>query len=174
MGRRFSIAISCARRFFLAVIGNQAPALTVASLATTTHCLPETYPIPHTTPPDGQPPCSAYIPSPTKAPISSQGLSSSIKYATRSRASIFPFSFCLAAAFSPPPAYTFFKRLFSSKTSCLLMSSFLLNSRFMCHYKKCNFREIKRGKSMRSAFCYRSLLPVIHTEIVGASLYRRY
>src|SRR6185503_15721570 len=84
--------------------------------------------MPHTTPPDGQPPCSAYIPSPTKAPTSSQGLPSSSKYATRSRASILPFSFCLAAAFSPPPAYIFFKRVFSSKTSCLFISSYLLNS----------------------------------------------
>src|ERR1700749_4724122 len=100
--------ISCALRFFLAVIGNQAPAFTVASLATTTHCLPDTYPIPHTTPPEGQPPCSAYIPSPANAPISSQGLSLSIKYPIRPRASILPFSCCLAAAFSPPPRYTFF------------------------------------------------------------------
>ena len=34
IGNRFSIAISWARKFFFPVIGNQAPALTVASFAT--------------------------------------------------------------------------------------------------------------------------------------------
>ena len=43
MGKRFSIAISWARKVFLPVIGNQAPAFTVASLATIIHCLPLTY-----------------------------------------------------------------------------------------------------------------------------------
>jgi len=50
------MAISCARRFFLAVIGNQAPALTVASFATTMHCLSRIYPILTITPPEGHPP----------------------------------------------------------------------------------------------------------------------
>jgi hypothetical protein len=60
-GNRFSIAISCARKFFLAVIGNQAP-FTVASFATTIHCFAfdVTY-FYYTTPPEGQPPCSLYI-----------------------------------------------------------------------------------------------------------------
>ena len=79
VGKRFSIAISCALKFFLAVIGNQAPALTVASLATIIHCFPLTYPIPATTPADGQPPTSRYIPSAAKAPTSKKGLSLSIK-----------------------------------------------------------------------------------------------
>ena len=70
IGNLFSIAISCARKFFFPVIGNQAPAFTVASFATTIHCLPLTYPIFTTTPPEGHPPCSLYIPSPAKAPIS--------------------------------------------------------------------------------------------------------
>ena len=64
------MAISWALKFFLAVMGNQAPAFTVASLATTTHRRPETWPILTTTPADGQPPCLAYMPSPAKAPIS--------------------------------------------------------------------------------------------------------
>ena len=62
--------ISCALKFFFPVIGNQAPAFTVASFATTIHCLPFIYPIFTTTPPEGQPPCSAYMFSPAKAPIS--------------------------------------------------------------------------------------------------------
>ncbi len=62
--------ISCARKFFFAVIGNQAPAFTVASLATTIHCFPFMYPIFTTTPAEGHPPCSSYILSPAKAPIS--------------------------------------------------------------------------------------------------------
>src|SRR5690554_6172456 len=53
IGRRFSIEISCALRFFFPVIGNQAPAFTVASLATTITCFPLTYPILTTTPPLG-------------------------------------------------------------------------------------------------------------------------
>ena len=62
--------ISCARKFFLAVIGNHAPAFTVASFATTTHCLPEIYPIFTTTPAEGHPPCFSYMSSPANAPIS--------------------------------------------------------------------------------------------------------
>ena len=66
----FSMAISWALRFFLAVEGNQAPDFTVASLATTIHCLPPIYPMTTTTPALGQPPCSEYISKAVSAPIS--------------------------------------------------------------------------------------------------------
>ena len=58
MGSRFSRAISCARSTFLQVSGNQAPAFTVASLATTTTSRPWMAPIPTTTPAAGAPPYS--------------------------------------------------------------------------------------------------------------------
>ncbi len=70
MGSRFSSAISCARSTFLQVIGNQAPALTVASFATTTASRPEIFPIPTTTPAAGAPPNSWYIPSAAQIPSS--------------------------------------------------------------------------------------------------------
>ena len=120
IGNLFSIEISCARRFFFPVIGNQAPAFTVASLATTITCFPETFPILTTTPPLGQPPCSLYIPSPAKAPISiaSSGLSS--RKLILSRAVILPLAWCFSIRFSPPPSFTLASLLRKSETNNLL------------------------------------------------------
>ena len=120
IGNLFSIAISCALRFFLAVIGNQAPALTVASFATTTHCLPLIYPIFTTTPPDGHPPCETYIPSPAKAPTSMDFEFESKRYSTRSRAVSFPLACSFSILDFPPPNLTCDKRLFKSVTRSLL------------------------------------------------------
>ncbi len=50
-----------ARSTFLAVIGKNAPALTVASLAMIITRRPATVPMPVTTPADGAPPQSAYM-----------------------------------------------------------------------------------------------------------------
>ena len=52
----------CARSTFLQVIGKNAPAFTVASLAMTMNRRPHTVPIPVTTAPAGAPPHSLYIP----------------------------------------------------------------------------------------------------------------
>src|SRR6476661_7354622 len=59
IGTRQRIAISCARRIFLIVSGHQEPALTVASLATTTTSLPSTLPTTVTTPAAGAAPISS-------------------------------------------------------------------------------------------------------------------
>ena len=80
IGILFSMAISWARRFFLAVIGNQAPALTVASLATITQSFPLIFPIFTTTPPEGHPPCTSYMFSPARAPISKASFGSSRRW----------------------------------------------------------------------------------------------
>ncbi len=53
MGIRWRIATSCARSIFVIVSGHQAPAFTVASLATTTTSRPATTPTPVTTPAPG-------------------------------------------------------------------------------------------------------------------------
>ena len=45
-GRLFWSAISCARRCFFTVSGKYVPPLTVASLQTITHSVPETRPMP--------------------------------------------------------------------------------------------------------------------------------
>ena len=55
------------------VIGNQAPALTVASLATTTHSRPLDLPTPTTTPAPGAPPHSSYSPHAANEPSSRNG-----------------------------------------------------------------------------------------------------
>ena len=55
-------AIRWARSTFFAVIGKNAPALTVASLATIMNRRPATVPMPVTTLADGAPPQSPYIP----------------------------------------------------------------------------------------------------------------
>ena len=52
----------CARSTFLQVMGKNAPAFTVASLATTITRRPPTCATPVTTPPDGAPPHSGYMP----------------------------------------------------------------------------------------------------------------
>ena len=107
IGNLFSIEISWARKFFFPVIGNQAPAFTVASFATTIHCLPLTYPIFTTTPPLGQPPCSVYILSPANAAISIFLVFGSSKYSMRSLAVIFPLAWCFSILLFPPPSFTF-------------------------------------------------------------------
>src|SRR5690606_3277204 len=84
-----------------------------------------------TTPADGHPPCSAYMPSAAVAPISSQGRPASSRWLIRSRANIFPLACCFSPALAPPPWYTFFNRFLSADTACLFKSSFWLNSRFI-------------------------------------------
>src|SRR5690606_8841774 len=105
MGNRFSIAISWARKFFFPVMGNHAPAFTVASLATTMHLLHLTYSNFTTTPLDEQPPYYLYISPPAIAPISIVfALSSSIS-SMRSVAVMFPFSLWLSMLFWPAPHF---------------------------------------------------------------------
>ena len=103
IGSLFSIAISWALRFFFPVIGNQAPAFTVASLATITHNLALTNPITTTTPPAGQPPCSVYISYPANAPISIWSVFLSKRASILSLAVSFPLSWCFLIFPSPPP-----------------------------------------------------------------------
>jgi hypothetical protein len=74
----------------LQVIGNQAPAFTVASFDTTTTSRPWIAPIPVTTPADGAPPHSAYMPCAAHSPSSWNAAPGSQSAATRSRAVILP------------------------------------------------------------------------------------
>ncbi|MNM94829.1 hypothetical protein D3C81_1072480 [compost metagenome] len=107
IGRLFSMAISCARRFFLAEIGNQAPAFTVASLETITQSLDLTYPNTAAQPALVQPPCSVYMPSPANMPISRYSRSGSNKYAILSHADSLPFSLSFLILSIPPPSFKF-------------------------------------------------------------------
>ena len=122
------MAISCARRFFLPVIGNHAPALTVASFATTIHCLPETYPITTTTPAPGHPPCSLYIPCPAMAPISTRSVFGSSNKSMRSRAVSLPDSCSFSMRFLPPPRYIFSNSCCKFRIRSRIRSSLKLNS----------------------------------------------
>jgi hypothetical protein len=104
MGSRFSSAISCARSTFLQVIGNQAPALTVGSLATITASRSDTLPTPTTTPAAGAPPYSSYMSCAAHNPTSRSEVPGSQRAATRSRALSFPFAASRAWAVAPPPS----------------------------------------------------------------------
>ena len=64
------MAMRWARSTFLQVIGKNAPALTVASLAMIMTRRPATVPMPVTTPADGAPPHSAYMPQAAHRPSS--------------------------------------------------------------------------------------------------------
>src|SRR5262245_44390651 len=92
-----------ARSTFLQVIGKNAPAFTVASLAITITRRPETVPIPVTTPADGAPPHSEYMSHAAHRPSSKRSVSGSRSFATRSRAASRPFSCWRSIAFGPPP-----------------------------------------------------------------------
>src|SRR5919198_286846 len=100
-GRWFCSAISCARRCFLTVIGKYVPPLTVASLATITHCCPSTTPIPGTIPAPGAWP--SYMSHAARAESSRKALSGSTRRSTRSRAVSFPLDRWRSTAFGPPP-----------------------------------------------------------------------
>ena len=100
---RFSIAMVCARSTFFAVIGKNAPAFTVASLATIMHRRPLTRPRPVTTPAPGAPPYSAYIPCAAHRPSSRNSVPSSSSRFSRSRTVRRPLACCASTAFSPPP-----------------------------------------------------------------------
>ena len=129
MGSLFSSAISCALRFFLAVIGNQAPALIVASFATAIQSLPWIRPTSTTTPPEGQPPYSSYIPSPTSAPNSNRLHPGSNKTESLSLAVILPLACSFLMRLAPPPFFTRSSFLSKPETRSRIRSSFLLRSR---------------------------------------------
>ncbi len=85
------------------VIGKQAPALTVASLATTITRRPWTEPIAVTTPAPGAPPHSSYIWKAAHSPSSRLRAPGSSSVAIRSRAVFRPFACCRSIASGPPP-----------------------------------------------------------------------
>ena len=144
MGMRFSMAISWARRFFLPVIGNHAPAFTVASLATTRQVRPAIRPSTTTTPAEGHPPCSAYIPSAAKAPISTEGAPGSRRRLTRSRALSLPCSASFSRRFLPPPRETSFHLLRHSDTKSLISSALRSVRRSFAMTKKGSKKVFRR------------------------------
>ncbi len=121
------MAISCALKFFLAVIGNHAPALTVASLATITQDLPAIFPITTTTPAEGQPPYSLYMFSAARTPISKTSSGWSTKWLIRFLALSFPFSSSFFKRSFPPPSL-FFRTLASSAAQAILIASLFFSS----------------------------------------------
>ena len=80
------MAIVWARRTFFAVMGKNAPALTVASLAITITSRPATHPRPVTTPAAGAPPHSSYMPKAANRPSSRNSSPGSSSKASRSLA----------------------------------------------------------------------------------------
>ena len=84
-GSAHSNAMRCARITFFVVAGKNAPAFTVASLATIMHGTPSTLPIPVTTPAAGIFPHCSYILYAAQRPISKNGESLSSKCRSRSR-----------------------------------------------------------------------------------------
>src|SRR5262249_9431714 len=88
-------------------MGKKAPALTVASLAMTMTSRPCTRPTPVTTPAEGAPPHSRYMPHAAHRPSSKNDVSGSMSLAMRSRAVRRPLSCCRAMAFAPPPSRIF-------------------------------------------------------------------
>ena len=125
IGSLFSIAISWARRFFLQVMGNHAPAFTVASFATITDSRPWILPMPKTVPAAGAPPYSSYISHAAKRPISRNALPGSTRRSIRSRAVIFPLFLCFSIATFPPPCRTASWRVLRWLRSDCRCSSFL-------------------------------------------------
>src|SRR6185312_12963072 len=101
-GRRFSSAISCARRCFFTVTGKYVPPFTVASFATTTTSMPCTRPMPVTSPAPGAAP--SYMPCAASGENSRNGEPASSSARMRSRGSSLPRSVCFARALSPPPS----------------------------------------------------------------------
>ena len=112
------IAISCARRIFLIVSGHHDPALTVASLATTTTSRPSTRPTTVTTPAPGAAPVSCQAVTLSPLPFSLFPCIDRMRRATRfpahtnpyrasrsirSRAVSFPWLCCRSILSGPPP-----------------------------------------------------------------------
>ncbi len=100
---RFSRAMVCARSTFLAVMGKNAPAFTVASLAMIMHRRPQTRPSPVTTPAPGAPPYSLYIPYAAQRPNSNNSVPSSRSRLRRSLTVSRPLARWASAALGPPP-----------------------------------------------------------------------
>ena len=123
IGKRFSRAISWARRFFFPVMGNHAPAFTVASLATAKQSLPWMRPSSTTTPPEGHPPSSSYIPWPASAPISRRSHPGSNSLLSRSRAVHLPLACSLSMRTCPPPWRTRVRSRSKSATRMRIRSS---------------------------------------------------
>ena len=98
------MAIVWARRTFFAVMGKNAPALTVASLAMTITSRPATHPRPVTTPAAAAPPHSSYMPKAAKRPNSRKSAPGSSSRSSRSLA-VKRFLPCWASmALGPPPS----------------------------------------------------------------------
>src|SRR6266849_1982070 len=97
------MAIFCARITFFAVMGKNAPAFTVASLAMIMKMRPHTRARPVIVPAEGAPPHSSYISQAAKIPSSKNCEPGSISLAMRSRAVRRPFLCCDSMAFAPPP-----------------------------------------------------------------------
>ena len=97
------MAMFWARITFLAVMGKNAPAFTVASFTMSMTSRDCTRAKPVTTPAEGAPPHSWYIPHAAKPPISKNSVPGSISSAMRSRAVRRPFLCCDSIALSPPP-----------------------------------------------------------------------
>ena len=106
-----------ARMTFFAVMGKNAPALTVASLTINITSRPCTRARPVTTPADGAPPHSSYMPHATNEPISKNSVPGSMSNATRSRAVRRPFLCCDSIAFAPPPCWMISSSLRTCATS---------------------------------------------------------
>src|SRR3990172_4157518 len=120
MGIRCRIAISWARSILAMVSGHHAPALTVASLSTTTASLPCTTPIPVMTPAPGAWP--SYRSWAIRRPISTQGAPGSSRPATRSLGGSFPCWRMRSARSLPPPSRRRLARARYSAVSCLSLS----------------------------------------------------
>ena len=101
---RFSSAMVCARSTFFAVMGKNAPAFTVASLATIMHSRPLTRPSPVTTPRRARRHTPLYIPCAAHRPSSRNSVPSSSSSFSRSRTVSRPLACCASAAFAPPPS----------------------------------------------------------------------
>src|SRR5262245_7742771 len=108
------VATVWARMIFLQVIGKNAPAFTVASLAMIMQRRPWTRPMPVTAPAAGAPPCSAYMPWAAQRASSWKVEPLSMRRSIRARAVRRPFSCWRSMADLPPPS--------------LILSSVLRNS----------------------------------------------
>src|SRR5712692_8954565 len=97
------MAMFWARITFFAVMGKNAPAFTVASLAMIMKMRPHTRARPVIVPAEGAPPHSSYISQASKIPSSKNCEPGSINLAMRSRAVSRPFLCCDSMAFAPPP-----------------------------------------------------------------------
>src|ERR1700751_3007713 len=128
VGSLFSIAIFCARITFLAVIGKNAPAFTVAALAMSMHKRPQMRARPVIVPAEGAPPHSSYISNAAKRPSSKKCVLGSINFATRSRAVRRPFLCCDSTAFGPPPWQMISSWFFSPVRSSMMWREFFLKS----------------------------------------------